>query len=94
MLAGGMKPPKAIYTPTPDYPSSAIRDGVRGKVTVQFKLPTDGVPKDIEVLNGIRPDIDQKAVEAVRDWRFSPATQDGKPIQVSMRIEVTFNVAH
>lgn len=92
VLAQGIKPPKSIYAPAPDYPPSAVRDGVRGTVTVQLTVPTDGVPKDITVVKGVRSDIDQKAVEAVREWRFAPATKDGKPISLTVNVHVTFNV--
>ena len=59
---------------------------------VGLTVPPDGVPKDVRVVKGIRSDIDQKAVEAVRKWRFAPATEDGKPISVSVSVHVTFNV--
>jgi protein TonB len=93
VLAQGVrKPPKAIHAPAPDYPPSAVRDEVRGTVVVGLTVPIDGVPKDIRVVRGVRPDVDQTAVEAVRKWRFAPATEDSKPISVSVNVEVTFNI--
>lgn len=92
LAAQGAKPPRPVYAPAADYPPSALRDGVRGAVLLHLTVPTEGVPKDITIVKGVRPDIDQKAIETVSKWKFAPATKDDDPISVSITLKVTFNL--
>lgn len=59
-------------------------------VSVQLTIQTDGVPKDVRVAKRVREDIDDSALDAVRQWRFRPAMRDGKPIEVRVTVEVSF----
>jgi len=92
MLAQAKTPPKPIYTPDAEYTLAARRDRVQGIAVVRLRLDTDGVPHDVKVIRSLRSDLDEKAVEAVSKWRFDPATQDGKPIAVSINVEVNFRL--
>jgi protein TonB len=51
-----------------------------------------GLPEKVTVARSLDPEMDQKAVAAVRGWKFKPGTKDGKPVRVSVHIEVQFNV--
>jgi periplasmic protein TonB len=88
----GTKPPKPIYTPDAEYTASARQDKIEGKVVLNINLDAEGIPRDMKVLKGLRPDLDEKAVEAVGRWRFSPAVKDGKPVPVSFTVEVLFKL--
>jgi protein TonB len=59
-------------------------------VVVQLTIPTDGIPKDVKVAKGFRSDFDQSAIDSVRQWRFQPATKDGKPTEVTVTLQVAF----
>jgi TonB family protein len=59
-------------------------------VVVRLTIPTDGIPKDLKVQKGFRPDFDQSAIDSVRQWRFKPAMKDGKPIEVTVTLQVAF----
>ena len=83
-------PPKPVRTVTAEYPDSAIREGIDATVSVGLTIPPDGIPKDVKVTKGFRPDFDESAVNAIRQWRFRPAMKDGKPIEVTVTIEVAF----
>ena len=85
-------PPKPIYTPDAEYTPSARHDKVQGTVTVSMTVGADGVPHDMKVVRGLRSDLDKKAIEALSKWRFSPAMKDGKPIPVSLAVEVPFRL--
>jgi TonB family protein len=49
----------------------------------------DGRPRDIEVVKGVSPELDQAALDGVKRWRFTPAKKDGKPFAVKVDIEVS-----
>lgn len=91
-FAQGTTPPKPIYTPDPAYSVAARRDRVQGIVVVQLNLDADGIPHDMKVVRSLRPDLDDKAIQAVGKWRFHPAMKDGKPIAVSIKVEVLFRL--
>jgi TonB family protein len=48
----------------------------------------DGTPRDIKVARALGMGLDQKAIEAVRNWKFEPALKDGKPVAVQINVEV------
>ena len=91
---GGIRttPPHAIYSPDPDYPIEARRAKVQGLVTLKLTVAPDGATKDIQVVKHLRSDLDANAVDAVRTWKFEPATKDGKPVAVSVNIDVAFRL--
>lgn len=74
------------------YPSAARRDGVSGTVALRALVSMNGVPTNIEVVKGIRPDLDKAATEALARWRFQPGTADGKPVDARVNVEITFNL--
>src|SRR5882762_4197276 len=84
------KPPKPIHRVDPTYPDSAIGKGIEGTVLVSLTIPPDGIPKDVKIAKGFQPDFDQAAIDAVRQWRFRPASKGGKPLEVSVTLEVVF----
>jgi iron complex outermembrane receptor protein len=84
------KPPKPVHVVPAKYPDSAIRDGIDATVLVMLTIPSDGIPKDVKIAKGFRPDFDQSAIDSVRQWRFHPATKGGKPIEVTVTLQVAF----
>ncbi len=52
----------------------------------------DGKPHDIKVARALGMGLDQKAIEAVRNWKFEPAMKDGKPVAVQINVEVNFRL--
>jgi TonB family protein len=52
----------------------------------------DGKPREIRVQRGIGMGLDKKAIEAVEQWRFTPATKDGRPVSVQISVEVSFKL--
>jgi TonB family protein len=57
---------------------------------VQLTVQVDGVPKDIKIAKGSRPDLNESALDAVRQWRFQPALKDGEPVEKTVVLEVSF----
>lgn len=79
-------------TPSPAYPTRALRRGESGTVTVRAEIGRDGVPVavDVERSSGSRA-LDRAAEEAVRRWRFQPALRDGQPTTGTVVVPITFS---
>lgn len=84
--------PKLSHDVWPEYTEAARKARVQGKVLLALTVDEEGVPHDVEVANSLRPDLDQKAIEAVRQWRFVPAQYQGQPVAVKLQVEVTFRL--
>ncbi len=85
-------PPKATYSPDPTYSAEAYRARLQGRVRMAVVVTADGRIGDIQVVKSLGMGLDEQAVQAVRQWRFEPATLDGKPVAVKANIEVNFRL--
>lgn len=90
--ASNVTPPIPIDVPDPEYTREARKAKIEGAVQLLMKVDEHGMPRDIKVSRSLRPDLDQKAIEAVTKWRFKPASKGGQPIAVSMTVEVNFKL--
>ena len=63
-----------------------------GVVVLQLVVGPDGLPRDIRVVQTLGLGLDEKAIEAVKKWRFEPAKKDGKPVAVAVNIQVDFHL--
>ena len=87
-LSGGMKAlQKSIQ-----YPEVAKEAGIEGRVIVQFVVDTDGVVTNPTVTKGVHEQLNEAALEAVKQQAFSPGRQDGEPVKVQMSVPVTFRL--
>jgi TonB family protein len=93
--APSISPPVPLSTPGPDV-SDLVRDhNFAGVCVITLWVDTDGHPEDIRLRKSVRPDLDQRAVEAVSRYRFKPArTKNGSPIPVMITAEVDFRLPH
>lgn len=84
--------PLAGSTPPPRYPARANRRGESGTVMIEARIGANGVPESVRVARGSGSrDLDRAAVDAVRRWRFQPATQDGRPTTGVVNVPISFN---
>ncbi len=81
-VGGGVSAPKVIYQPDPEYSEEARKVKHMGTVVLCLVVGPDGKPRDIRVLRTLGLGLDEKAIEAVKTWRFDPAMKDGKPVAV------------
>ncbi len=88
----GVTPPKVLYKIDPDYTAEAHDAGLQGTVLLSLVVAPDGMAQDIQVLQGLGSGLNEKAVEAIRKWRFAPGMKDGEPVAVTARIEVNFRL--
>jgi len=81
---------KPVYKPDPEYPINGENAKHEGTVLVHVIVNADGSVASVSVKHGLDPVLDQKALDAVRGWKFSPALLDGMVIPFSTDMEVHF----
>jgi len=86
----GVKPPKPLSTPDPEYHEVARQAKFQGTTILRVVINDRGEPTTIRVVRPLGGGLDDKAVEAVKRWRFSPGTYNGNPVAVQIKIEVNF----
>ena len=91
-VGGGVLAPKPITTPDPQYTDQARQAKHEGTCVLAMVVGPDGKPRDIRIQRGLGMGLDQKAIEAVQQWRFQPATKDGRPVAVQISVEVSFKL--
>lgn len=90
----GVMSPEIIHEEKPQYTSEAMRAKVQGIVEVEAIVMPDGSVGQVQIVRSLddRFGLDQKAIEAVKRWRFRPGTRMGKPVPVLVNIELTFTL--
>jgi TonB family protein len=93
-VGGDVLPPKLIHAPDPEFPDEARRaklpKGWRAVVVVSLIADAHGNPQRVVVVRHQGMGLDEKAVEAVKQYRFKPATRLGVPVPVEVNVEVNF----
>lgn len=80
--------PRLVYKPHLSNPG--LGPNPRNPVILSVLIGTDGKPRDVKVTSSAGEAFDQAALEAVRRWRFNPATCGGEPIEMPIDVEVAF----
>jgi periplasmic protein TonB len=89
----GVGVPKCISCPPPDYSEKARGAKWQGTVLLDIAVTTEWKATNIIVLKGPGQGLEEKAIEALKSWRFKPALDKaGNPIQVRVQVEVTFHL--
>lgn len=84
-------PPEKYLHVSPVYPPDAQRSRISGLIVMEATIDPKGNVVDLVVVRGVR-ELDDAAMKAVSQWKYRPATRDGKPIPVIMTVTVTFSV--
>jgi periplasmic protein TonB len=88
----GIEPPQLLREVKPDYTEEARRQSIEGDVKLEIVVRHDGSVGDVHVLHSLGAGLEQKAVDAVRQWRFSPAHREGQPVDVLVQVSVEFSL--
>ncbi len=88
----GIEPPRLLHEVKPRYTEAARRAGVEGEVVLEVVVRADGTVGDIRVLRPLGAGLDERAVEAVKQWRFAPGTRRGLPVDVVVEVSVEFRL--
>ena len=91
-VGGGVSAPRLIYKPEPEYSPEARQAKYQGAVILTLVVGADGTPRDLRVARSLGMGLDEKALEAVKQWRFEPARKNGKPVPVAVDVEVNFRL--
>jgi len=75
-----------------EYPELARRTGIEGRIVVQFVIDEKGNVVNPQIVRGIGGGCDEEAIEAVKQAKFTPGMQRGKPVKVQFSIPITFNL--
>jgi TonB family protein len=90
-VGGIIKPPVQTKKVNPVYPQAAQLERVAGLVVLEVIIGTDGKVRDGRVMRSVAF-LDEAAIEAVRQWEYTPTELDGKPVPVVMTVTVSFNM--
>jgi TonB family protein len=89
---GGVTAPTVIDQVEPQYSEEARKAKISGVVILDLVVDPSGHARNIHVTHGAGMGLDEKAIEAVQQWRFKPGTKGGKPVPVHARVDVNFRL--
>ena len=99
MLRAGFQPlppgaarPVKVHDVAPEYTELARAARLQGVVILRTAIDQEGNVADVDVLKGLEMGLTEAAVDAVKQWKFEPATIDGDPIPVSYNVTVNFRL--
>ena len=84
--------PRPVSAPDPEYSEAARKAKLDGTAVLAVAINEKGGVDDVEVVRHLEPSLDQKAIDAIKQWEFAPATKDGKPVAVQINVDVTFRL--
>jgi protein TonB len=88
---GDIREPVKVRHVPPVYPQIAINARISGRVVIDAVIGTDGVVREARILSGV-PLLNQAALDAVKQWRYTPTTLNNVPVPVIMTVTVQFNL--
>ncbi|MFZ0287261.1 MAG: energy transducer TonB [Terriglobales bacterium] len=88
----GLRPPQAIDTPGPKSSAESKKLKPNAAALLSAIVTSTGDVRDVQVKKAVGKGLDEKAVEAVRGWKFKPATLNGMPVAVRIEIEIKFHL--
>ncbi len=91
-VGGGVNPPSIAYRREPIYSEDARKAQHEGTVVLEAIVRKDGSVEILRVVQGLGLGLDENAMEALKEWRFSPATRQGVPVDVAVNIEINFTL--
>jgi len=91
-VGGGVTAPSLLYKKEPEYSEEARKAKYQGTVLLYVEVDPSGKATNIKVQRSLGLGLDEKAIEAVRQWKFKPGYKDGKPVTVAATIEVNFRL--
>jgi TonB family protein len=88
----GVTDPIPVFRPAPKYTEEARRARIEGSVLVSLVVDENGVARNLKVVTSSAPGLEESALDAVRQWKFTPGQKDGNPVAIAARVEVTFRL--
>ena len=91
-VGGGVSAPQVVRSVEPQYSDAARRAKLAGTCLVSLIVDINGLPQNVRVVRPLGKGLDEKAVEAVKQYRFEPAMYEGHPVPVEVNIQVSFQL--
>jgi periplasmic protein TonB len=91
-VGGGVSAPVLLSKTEPEYSEEARKAKHQGTVMLYVQIDPSGQATNIKVVKSLGLGLDEKAIEAVKKWKFAPGKKDGKPVTVEATIEVNFRL--
>jgi TonB family protein len=91
-IGGGVSPPVLTRSVPPQFSEEARQKKLSGTVLVGLIVDRDGLPQNVHLIRGVGVGLDENAIAAVNQYRFTPAMEGGKPVAVLLNVEVNFKI--
>jgi TonB family protein len=91
-VGGGVAAPEVIHSVEPEFTEDARRANFQGSVSIKLIVDSQGNPQDVQLVHHLGMGLDEKAIEAVRQYKFKPAIYEGHPVSVQIVIEMDFHL--
>ena len=91
-VGGGVTPPVVIYQVDPEFSDEARRAKYQGVSVLSLIVDAQGRPQRIRVIRKLGMGLDEKAIEALQQYKFRPSMLAGKPVPVEIQIEINFRI--
>jgi TonB family protein len=89
-IGPGVTTPQVVYKQDPTYTEEARLTGLQGTVSIRMVVSTDGSTRDFKVTKGLGLGLDERAIAAVKTWRFYPGMKDHNAVAVYADVKVNF----
>jgi len=91
-IRGSVTAPVVLFKLEPEYTEDARRARIQGTVILRIEVDTDGQARNISVRQSLGLGLDERAIDAVRQWKFRPGRQNGRPVVTVALVEVNFRL--
>ena len=91
-LGGNIVPPVKLYYPQPRYTEEGRLSRIQGVVILEAIIDANGDVHDVKVLKGLPMGLSESAIETASQWKFEPATLEGRPVPVFLNLTIRFSL--
>jgi TonB family protein len=91
-MGSGVRPPRAIYTPEPEFTQQARKHRFDGTAAFKAVVNQSGRVEHIRIVRALGMGLDEEAIDVMKRWQFRPGTLDGRPVNVELMLVVSFNL--
>ena len=91
-VGGGVSAPVVVHSVQPEFTEEARQANFQGSVTIQLIVDAQGNPQNVHVTKHAGMGIDEKAIAAVKQYKFKPAMYQGHPVAVQIMVDVDFHL--
>ena len=92
-IGPGIASPRLIFKVQPEYPPVARKSRLEGRVVLRAVVGPDGNVTSVELVDSSNAMFNQAAIDAVRQWRYTPPSQNGRPVSVWLNVMVKFTLS-